>query len=55
MKNAIAIIISFMLFILWFFPAFTVSLTGQTGWGALYVPIFVMSLFWGNILYEKFL
>lgn len=55
MKNAIAIIITFMLFTLWFLPAFMIYHGFNNGWGGLYVAICILSLWWGSVIHDEFL
>ncbi len=55
MKNAITIIITFMLFTLWFLPAFMIYHGGHAGWGILYIPLVFMSWIWGAAIHDEFL
>lgn len=58
-KNFLAIIITLMLFALWILPAYMYHITPASdgtvsAWGILYLPVFILSCLWGNILHRKY-
>ena len=48
------IFITILVFILWFIPIIAINMfPGQHGWSVLYIPIFIISLCWGDILTKR--
>jgi len=54
MKNFLVILITLMLFTLWFLPAYVIGILHLgSEWGVLYIPILSLSLFWSLLLYKE--
>ena len=56
MKNFIVIFITLLLFALHFIPVYMYLQPSmvQSAWGMLYIPIFVMDILWGCVLYVNY-
>jgi len=62
--NFLTVFVTVLLFFLWLLPAICIMQTTKIGettsyfvtnpWGLLYIPIFIMTMTWGNILYRKY-
>lgn len=55
MRTFLLILIAVFLFVLWFVPLYAIEFLGGTGdWGVLYIPIALLSFFYGVLLTDKF-
>ncbi len=53
--NFLTVFISILLFILWLIPPYMMSRSNEWGnWGALYIPVVILSICWGRILHKKY-
>ena len=52
--NILAFVITICVFSLWLIPAFMQYHGGSGEWGALYVPIVLVGILWGFVLYQKY-
>lgn len=54
MKNLIVLLVTIMIFVLWLTPFWAFQHLPGIPWGWLYVPIFIISISWGDFLVEQF-
>jgi hypothetical protein len=52
--NFLATLITVFILITWFIPAYIVYHGFNGLWGILYLPIFIVTLMWGDILRDKY-
>lgn len=53
-SNFLSVLITILLFSLWFFPAYLILKTGAVPWSALYLPIVVLTFSWGVVICNKY-
>jgi hypothetical protein len=55
MKDFLAVFLTILLFSLWFIPVFIeLHFNDDRNWGSLYVPLFIITLFWGDIIKKEY-
>ena len=53
-KNFLAVLTSLLLLILWLLPGVFIYVTNESGFGALYVCVFILSILWGIVIQKYY-